>query len=391
MKSQSNIVIALAAILLLAGCDEEEVAEVKIEPRPVQAIPVDARSALGQRAFSGRARPAREAELSFRVGGRLSKRRVDVGDIVEAGDLIAELDTSTFQADVARLEADLAAAQADFRAKDQQHERIMTLVNSGTYSEARGDQAAGIRDSAASVVKSVRSALERAKLDLSYTTLAAPYPGRVVRVSAEDFEDVRAQQEIVRLLDISAVEMVIDVPETLIPLAPLVETLTVTFDAFPDVDLIATVKEIGAEASATTRTFPVTLRMEQPEDVEILPGMAGSAIVRTARDVDLTMRLILPTTAVRPMSDGGDDFAVWVVDPDTSTVSLRPVALGSLLNDGYEVTGGLKSGEWVVTAGIFSLTEGQKVQLPPSGDAVSEARAETLPPAQPGTGTEPTQ
>ncbi len=366
---------ALSAMLVISGCDDDSddtAQRTETEPRLVRAMKIGATELLGQRSYTGRARAAQETALAFRVPGRIVKREVDVGDVVSEGDVIARLDTSTYSADVARIEADLAAAEADADAKEQQYERVIKLVESGTYSEARGDQARGARDSAAAVVQSVRSALQRARLDLSYTVLTAPYAGQIVNVYAEDFEEVRAQQSIARLLDTTMIEMVVDIPETLISLAPQVETLTVVFDAFPDVEIVATIKEIGAEASQTTRTYPVTMVMEQPESVLILPGMAGTARAREVRSGIPDSGITVPPGAVRPSGSGGDGFAVWVVDPASGTVALRTVMTGRVLSSGIEIKDGLSEGEWVVTAGVNSLVEGQKVRLPDASAGVAQ-------------------
>jgi multidrug efflux pump subunit AcrA (membrane-fusion protein) len=141
--------VALSAMLIVSGCDDDsdDTAQgTETEPRLVRAIKIGATELLGKRSRTGRARAAQETALAFRVSGRIVKREVDVGDVVSEGDVIARLDTSTYSADVARLEADLAAAKADADAKDQQLERVMKLVESGTYSQARGDQARGARD-----------------------------------------------------------------------------------------------------------------------------------------------------------------------------------------------------------------------------------------------------
>jgi multidrug efflux pump subunit AcrA (membrane-fusion protein) len=124
-------------MLIVSGCDDDsdDTAQgTETEPRLVRAIKIGATELLGKRSRTGRARAAQETALAFRVSGRIVKREVDVGDVVSEGDVIARLDTSTYSADVARLEADLAAAKADADAKDQQLERVMKLVESGTYS-----------------------------------------------------------------------------------------------------------------------------------------------------------------------------------------------------------------------------------------------------------------
>ncbi len=365
MKRAALLIIALS--IALTGCWEEDVVEEEQGPRRVVAVQVGVTDFLGEREFAGRARAAREAALSFRVAGQLSERSVHVGDYVRKGDTIAVLDPGPFQADVSRLGADLAAAKASFQASDEQYGRIMKLVESGTYSEARGDTARGSRDSSAARVDSVRSALKRAELDLSYTVLNAPYDGRVVAVYAEDFEEVRAKEQIARVLDVSKVEITIDVPETLIAFAPLVDEMTVTFDAFPDVELVGVIKEIGSEASLTTRTYPVTLIMDQPDGVVVLPGMSGRARTSKVSDADQASAIVVPASAVRPMDAGSEKLAVWVVDENTNTVSLKPVEVGRILSFGMEITNGISPGEWIVTAGTFSLQPDQEVVLPSSG------------------------
>jgi RND family efflux transporter MFP subunit len=355
--------LILAALVALTGCEEEPEFELVRAPRPVSAIQVATVDLVGQRGFTGRARASREVSLSFRVPGSLIERRVNVGDVLDAGSTVAVLDPGPFQADVSRIRADLTAAQAEFNATDEQFGRIMKLVQSGTYAEARGDRASGERDSASSRVDSLQSALARAELDLSYTVLEAPYAGRVVAVYAEDFEQVSPTKPILRLLDMSKIEIVIDIPETLIALAPLVEEMTVTFDAFPGLELTGVIEEIGSEASQTTRTYPVTVVMDQPEDAVILPGMSGSARASKARRPDLREGLVVPTSAIRPLDAGSDQLAVWTLDEASKTVSLRPVEVGRILSVGTEVTDGISVGEWIVTAGTFSLMENQEVRL----------------------------
>ena len=371
MKHAALFMMAIFAVSL-SGCWEEETEEAKVEPRPVMAVQIGATDFLGQRHFPGRARAAREVSLAFRVSGTMSQRSVVVGDVVEESDVVAVLDPEPFQADVSRLQADLEAARADLLAKEEQFDRVEKLVESGTYSEARGDASRAERDTASARVNSVASALERAELDLSYTLLRAPYPGRVVAVYAENFEEVAAQKPVVRLLDSSSVEIVIDIPETLIALVPQVEELLVTFDAFPGVEWKGTISEVGSEASQTTRTYPVTVVMQQVESATVLPGMSGRARASRLKEASLSTNVVVPVSALRPMEPGGDQMAVWVIDEATQTVSLKPVMIGQLLSIGTEVTEGLSDGDWIVTAGTHSLTEGQEVNILASDTSVPQ-------------------
>jgi RND family efflux transporter MFP subunit len=302
--------------------------------------------------------------LSFRVPGQIFDLPIKVGQLVGQGETVARLDDGEYRSEVTRLDSELNGALSDFKAKDEQYKRVAALVESGTYPQARGDEARGARDSAAARVESVRAALSRAQMDLDSATLMAPFDGRIVAVYPQTFEEVRAQQQIARLLDMHRIEALIDIPETLISLVPLIETVGARFDAFPDVELEGRIVEIGAEASQTTRTYPVTIVMDQPESAVILPGMAGTFWAKDVTAGQVAEAIVVPPAALRPRAPGSAEMAVWVIDPATRTVALRPVRLGPVVRGGVQIAEGLLVGEWVATAGANTLIEGEHVRLP---------------------------
>ena len=290
--------------------------------------------------------------------------QINVGDDVSAGSVIGRLDPAPYQAEVNTIKANLQSAKATLTNAQQQFDRDEQLFKKGFVAQARLDQrTAKVREAQAQVA-STEAQLERAELNLDYTTITAPFDGVVVATFAEQFEDIRAQMPIARVVDNSRIEMVVDIPENLISLVPQVKAATVVFDAFPETKLVATVKEIGTEASETTRTYPVTLIMDQPADIKILPGMAGKA---SASEDQVAPDAIEKTTEV-PVSSTFTDTAgaktfVWVVDEGSGEVAKREIETGPLTNLGIEVRSGLNTGEWVVTAGVHSLKDGQVVRL----------------------------
>lgn len=365
IQSTQRICVSLAAglaLLALSGCEDEADPQSEII-RPVRAVELAGGAGSGRRWFPGQARATQETNLSFRVAGPLIEFPVMIGDRVSQGDILARIDPSTFLVDVNGAKADLARAEAEVTNADAQLIRQRRLTEQGHTAPAALDQFVAAAGIARAAVEARKANLERAELDLSYTELRAPFSGEVTATFVENFEDVRARQQIVRLIDGSRIEMVVHVPETLISLVSSVGGIEVVFDPFPDLVLNAEVLEIGAEASETTRTYPVTLIMDQPDSAVVLPGMAGRA---SATEVPLPemdgQQLLVPDTAL--FSNGASEgHFVWVLDRETGTVGMRRVGLGQLTRFGHIVTEGVSPGDWVVTAGVHHLVDGQRVRL----------------------------
>lgn len=329
------------------------------------ALKVADASGLLERAFPGRARASQEVNLSFRVSGPLITLPVEVGDKVQADDVLARIDPNDYEARVNTVEGELstARAQAVLTEKEYQRAREIDAKGKGLISKSEVDKRLGGRNRASSQVKALTASLRLAKNKLSYTHLKAPFDGVVVATYVENFEDVLAKRPILRLLNTTRIELDISIPESLIGYAPYVELVTVRFDALPGKEVKAEVKEIGREASEATRTYPVTLVMDQPEDAEILPGMAGQAsIVSRPPDDSALIGISVPATAVFSGEDPDKSF-VWIVDEATKTLSRREVQLGKLARFGVLIREGLKPGEWIVVKGVHSVKEGETVRV----------------------------
>jgi len=343
----TGLTVGLVAVSLF-GCSDEPATEVEIV-RPVKSVVVGDAQILGDRRFPGRATATQEVNLAFDVRGKLVERPVKVGDEVEQGQLIAQLDQRDFRSNV-------KAAQAALTRDRKNFQRAKELIRDGNISQADYDRLEARLD----VADAELSVAQKALTD---SVLVAPFDGRIANLFVENFQAVRAKQEIARLLDSTHVEFTIQIPEQLISLVSYIRDIKVEFDSFPGRPVPASIKEIGTEASATTRTYPITLTMEQPEGFEILPGMAGIATGRPELPESMKMSGIpVPVTAVFTDTESSGNF-VWVVDTGSKTVKRRPVEVGELGDTGIPVTGGLEAGERVVTAGVSYLREGQKVKL----------------------------
>ena len=403
--------ICLLVGLVSAGCRE---AASEQEPvRPVRAIKVGDVKAFQGREFPGRASAKEEVDLSFRVSGPLISLPVDVGTKVTQGDVIAAIDPRDFQAaldsalgnlsvakanlsamergarpeEIEQLKAAVAEAEAAAQQAAAEHERSEKLLPQRVVTKSEFDVTLARRDRTAAQVKKAKedlniglkgarpedleakrseiraleAAVENAKNQLDYATLKAPFDGTVAARYVENFQTVQAKQPVVRLLDVSKIEVTIQVPESLISLVPLVKKAVCRFDAFSGREFEGQVTKIGSEASQTTRTYPVTVVVDQPDDVQILPGMA--AVVRGKPETDAKVAgedLVVPPSVVFT-DEAGQQSYVWTVEGQK--VARRPVKTGKLTPVGIAITEGLKPGDLVVSAGVFSLRENQAVRI----------------------------
>lgn len=358
-----TVLAAITLAAILAGCQDDSTIPETVEiVRPVRTLEISDANELQDRYFIGTARAAREVSLAFAVSGTVASVLPRVGDVVKEDQLVATLDPATYQAEVDRLSADLESAVATHDNALEQTKRQRALFDKGHVARSALDRAIAHERSTKASIASVQGALDKASLNLSYTQLNSPFDGVVVAKFVENFEEVRAQQQVIRILDNEHVEMVIDIPEKYIGLVQHVEDVFVTFDAIGDLQLPAQVTEIGTEASETTRTFPVTLLMEQPKQAQVLPGMTGRAGGRISEDYQPFSNIVVPPSAVF-VPEGKTDPHVWLVDPATKSVSSKEVETGAPRSQGVAINSGLKPGDIVVTAGAHSLREGQEVKL----------------------------
>ena len=352
-------------LFFLQGCGKEEVAEKKVI-RPIKAMKVTDAVQFRQRQFPGTAKATQEIDLSFRVSGPLITLPVNIGDEVIEGDVIARIDPRDYEVNVRNNRGQLDQAKAVLTRAEADYKRLRSVyaTDPGAVSEAAVDQARQNRDSGRANVQSLGASLATANDRLSYTHLKAPFDGIVVNKYVENFEDVRPKQAVVRIVDDSHIEMIISIPENLISLVPQARNIEVVFDAFPDRKIPAEIKEIGKEASRTTRTYPVTLIMEQPDDITILPGMAGKATGEGAEQGEGSepRGKPVPVNAIFSPDDIEKTY-VWIIDEKSKLVTKREVTTGKLTDYGILVTVGLDAGDWIAIAGVHNLREGMEVRI----------------------------
>lgn len=364
MKPIRNSILASLALLALAGCDEEEKTDAGPIIRPVLSTVIGDVEAIRLASYPGRAIAVQELNIAFQVSGKMLARPVDVGSQVTAGSVLATLDPAPFRAQIRALEGQRASLIATLENARVELGRQEKLLEKEFASQAAVDNQEAVVKATAANLEAVEGSLDSARLNLEYATIIAPFEATVADTFVESFQTVTARQPVMRILDTSRIKMEIAIPETLINLEPFVETIEVEFASLPGQKIPAEIIHVGREASPSTRTYPVTIRMDQPEGAPIQPGMAGKATATVRLPEDWSQNGIqVPAAAVfSPNKAKPDETFVWVVDQQALTVSARAVTVRSFAERGLLVDG-LDAGDRIVTAGANSLTEGQQVRL----------------------------
>ena len=348
----------LAAGLLFSCSEEEQVPEPVV--RPVRSEPVYAKGGSRTRSFSGTCRAAQESRLSFRVAGTVMKVAVQVGDRVQTGQLIAELDAGDYELQVQEAEAALKSAQAQSRNANRDLSRVRSLYENQNASLNDLDAARAAWESAEAQDRATQNRVDLARSQLSYARLISPVEGSIASVTVEENENIAPGHPVALLTSGSELEVQVAIPEVLIAQIREGDAATVSFDAIPGKEQPGTVTEVGVSSTGMATTFPVTVRLHKV-DPKCRPGMAAEVTLRFGSRGDRE-RILVPASAVGEDPEGR---FVFVVDEDAESFGIvhrRPVTI-KLAGKDIEIVEGLTDGERVVTAGVSRINDGQKVKL----------------------------
>jgi RND family efflux transporter MFP subunit len=345
-------VIVPAVVLLVAavGCGEKEKTTAFKTIRPVKALTINFSGDVDIISLPGKTRASRRLDLSFKVPGRLVDLSVAEGQAVTKGQCIARLSDRDFK-------TQLDQARALAMEAERNYTRYKELVGRDQVSKTEFDRYKAIRDVS-------RAQLEDAENALDDSFLKAPFSGIVAKKYVDNHQEVQAKQPIVFLQNIEAIDILVDVPETLMALCrdKWDFNAVATFAVAPGQAFPLSLKEYSTEAETDTQTYRVVFSIPQPQGLRILPGMTATVECRLSFSSQTGPRIIIPAISVT--RDSEKKPYVWIIHEPEMTVSKRMVRMGELTGDrGVLILDGLKTGEKVVTAGVTKLESGMKVRL----------------------------
>ncbi len=349
-----RLVALFFAGLALGAC--EDTAKKEPEIRPVRTVVVDPKPIEDDRRAVGEIKPRAETDFSFRVSGKLVSRPVDIGVVVGKDDVLARIDDQDYRNKLKSAEADVGSAQAVLTDAQSAEQRQKLLLDQGTTTRVAYDTAVKNLRSAQAQLDAANAAAELARDQLRYAELRADFAGIVTAVGAEPGQVINVGQMIVRLAPPDQKDAVFSIAESAFreqrETLPAVE---VSLLSNPDISVEGVVREISPVADPTTRTFQVKVTLQDPPQIMRF----GSSVLGRLK-AETAPVVVLPSGA---LFDQNEKPAVWVFDPQTATVSLKPVSVDRYETDRIIISEGLKKGDIVVTAGVNRLREGQKVKL----------------------------
>ena len=368
--------LILAASTALAACSKPE--PVPDPVRAVRTMTVTAQSVGGAYEFAAEVRARTESRLSFRVGGKMARRNVDLGDTVKVGQVLAQLDPQDLRLGQDSARAALVAAQVNTDQAAADFKRFKDLRDQGFISSAELER----RDTA---LKAAKAQYDQASAQSGvqgnqarYATLVADVSGVITGVDAEPGMVVAAGAPVLRLAQDGPRDVVFAVPEDKVSLikalAALPDKFKVRLWGADRAPINATIREIGAAADPVTRTFLVKADIGKTAlTSDIRLGQTATVIVELPQTAGVAK---LPLSALR--EEQGRSM-VWLVDRNSMTVQPQGVQVAGADGNDAVISAGLSPGQIVVTAGVHVLQPGQKVRLyvdpgaPPASSASASA------------------
>lgn len=339
-------------ILLISGCKEPQPEKTEQVSRPVKLYTVSSSHDELTYRYPGSVSSIKETILAFEVPGKITKLEVKEGEFVNRGQVLAEIDSRDYEAQLDSANSDLGVAESDYQRYEKAYKS--NAVTSQALQQAKRN------------MDVARSAYNQAKKALMETKIMAPFSGRIVSKEIEPFATVHAKQPIMHLHSESAFEMIVNVPESdwaqgnrvnSADEIKLENQLLVTLSAMPNQNFVGSITEFSGRADRVTRTYTVRVAFDVPDNVPVSSGMTGHVVYTLPKQS--STEISIPLDAIVGASD--NSAFVWLYDSSAGTVNKRVVELGKITNDKAFVTSGLSKGDQIAMSGVHHLYDGYPV------------------------------
>jgi RND family efflux transporter MFP subunit len=362
IKMIKMFITCVISIIILSffiiACGGQETNEEIIKPIRFEEVTTGEGGSL--REFTGTAKTGIESKLSFKVGGTIKNINVKVGDFVNKGDVIAELDDNDYRIKVQEAEAGLKEAESQELNARNIYNRAKSLYETNSIAKSELDAARAQFESTKASIERMKSSLQYARLQLSYTRLLAPVRGSIAVSESEINENVQIGETIAILIVGSDMEISLGIPENVINRIKSGMIVSITFSSL-NKTFSGVVSEVSPSIDVNSSTYPVNVKILNPTN-DVKSGMAAN-VSFIFEEGPSKGAIVVPIAAV---GEDGDGRFVFLVEPDSgniATIKKQHIQIGQLTSEGFEVVSGLSLNQKVATAGLQSLVDGQKVRL----------------------------
>jgi RND family efflux transporter MFP subunit len=346
--------------VLLAGCEEESDSAPAERVRAIKAYYVSEPAGGDVRRYSGSIAASDTSVLSFAASGTVATVAVNQGERVTEGQVLATLDTKTFDLNVQAAQSQLASAQANYADKKGAVGRQRQLFDKGWVAKAALDQAVAAFDAAEGELNLARSRLGIAERDLANTRLTAPFDGVLAKRDVQPFEEVSTGQAILLINSEGALEVDLSIPDSVISRLAIGAPVTVEVSTVAGCGCTGRITEIGT-TSGSANSVPVTAALldSQPG---LLPGMTAEIGVLLSGGAE-ARGFLVPLAAVAPGDEAARGY-LFKYDFGASVVRKVPIRGGRGIDGNFiEIVEGVTAGDTIAAAGVSFLQDGQHVKL----------------------------
>lgn len=357
MRSQRALLALnwMFLVSLLSGCKEESPSEPVVQSVLVQ--PAQAWMGEGSVVYSGEVRARHEADLAFRVPGRLLSRSVEVGAVVKPGVGLAQLDPTDLRLNAAAMQSQVEAAESDLALAKAEMDRYAALTKEKFVSQALYDAKVTAYKAADARLRQARAQASVSGNQAGYAVLSDALGGVVTAVFADAGQVVAAGQPVLRVARPGEMEVLVNVPENRLAQVKSAKGFQIRLWSDSGTVLRGELRELAPMADPVTRTYAARIRL-----LDVDSGVHLGMTAKVALPGGLS-EMALVSVPLAAVVDHGSGPEVWV--PENGKVQARKVDVAEFRENEALLTSGVKPGEPVVAVGAHKLVSGQAVQSVP--------------------------
>jgi membrane fusion protein, multidrug efflux system len=358
MRNTWHLALLVSFCLIVSGCGNKDNSHHQAV-RSIKVYTVKPVANEMMRRLSGTVEAAKTANLSFQIPGRIDFIIDKTGQEVKKGEQLASLDETTYKLKVNGAEAELRQAEAKLlEAKTRyianKKLRVQRHVSEIDFRRAEADYKVAENN-----VELAKAKLNIQRNKLNRATLYAPFNARIVKTFVKLHTEVQAGEQIIKLNGVKSYEVPINMPDVLINLVHLGQSVIIDFVTLNNLKLAGKVTEIGTSTDAAN-VYPVTVKFSNPPK-QVRPGMTVEVIFNFTVDTKTNV-FLLPINAIVPTTSGKGTY-VFLYDSKTKTVRKHRVYANAVRDNLVVVSKGLRAGDQVATSGVRFLVDKQKVSI----------------------------